>query len=311
MKAVVFVLLLAFLAPAVMLVFPGVVGAERTEVVLTGSMSPAIEAGDLVVLGPYSFWDSKVRVGDIIAFEAGVSRNGEATLHRVVEIREAHGQEVYVTKGDANDSPDPQTVARHQIVGLYRFHIPAYGHIVLAAKAPLGLIAFVVLPSVLVIGHEVTVMNRLGKARAAQAEQERRGAQASGHADRRKPAGRKPGRVAPGVRAVGRSPVPAPARAPALRPPTPPSPARAQPGTPGRAPVRGAGIAKAPQRNVLPTPREPTRASPRSMARAPHAPVRGGPAASPQNGPLRRSPETSAHAATRRAPRAPPREVST
>jgi len=73
----------------------------------TGSMSPAIDPGDLVVVQPVSPAD--IRNGDVITFRAPVGSHAPYT-HRVVEIRYGVGGPEFVTKGDANASADVWTV---------------------------------------------------------------------------------------------------------------------------------------------------------------------------------------------------------
>ena len=72
--------------------------------VLSGSMRPGIQPGDLAVVQPVRV--SKLRVGDVIAYLPP----GRTTpvMHRIVSIN-AHGM---VTKGDANPVADPWGRAR-------------------------------------------------------------------------------------------------------------------------------------------------------------------------------------------------------
>lgn len=154
------------LAPAILLVAPGVVGAKQAQVVLSDSMAPTIRAGDLVLLAGFDYWTSKVQVGDIIAYQPSGPK-GPTVLHRVVAIQSDGGMEYYITQGDANNAPDPGAVGKNTVTGKYLFHIPAYGHLVLFAKSKIGILVFVVAPSLALVAHEIALLNRVGKKRNA------------------------------------------------------------------------------------------------------------------------------------------------
>lgn len=93
-------------------------------VVLSGSMSPALNAGDIVAVRGVE--PSEVRVGDIITFQP-VSDDPTLITHRVVSkgVDPQDGL-VFVTRGDAN-SADDQPIVGAQIKGLYMYRIPAIG----------------------------------------------------------------------------------------------------------------------------------------------------------------------------------------
>ena len=72
--------------------------------VLTGSMSPAIDAGDLIVTK--SSMAAAVDVGDVIV----VDTKGSTVAHRVVDTRPLNGLSRLTTKGDANAQIDTDPV---------------------------------------------------------------------------------------------------------------------------------------------------------------------------------------------------------
>lgn len=105
---------------------PTVLGCSCA-VVVSGSMSGTIEVNDLVVTkrcGSYA-------VGDIIMFRSG----GSAVTHRIVELTE----EGFVTKGDANNAPDMETVAPGNVVGKVIFVVPGFGLLIGFLQTPQGL----------------------------------------------------------------------------------------------------------------------------------------------------------------------------
>ncbi|MEM2427028.1 MAG: signal peptidase I [Candidatus Hadarchaeales archaeon] len=110
----------------------------RVTTVLSGSMSPSLEVGDVAVVREVS--PSSVRPGDVIQF----ARGGEAVIHRVVEVRQEGGSWSFITKGDANSSPDPTPVSSSQLMGKVIMRIPKVGWAILGVKGVMvGLWSFV------------------------------------------------------------------------------------------------------------------------------------------------------------------------
>ena len=79
-----------------------VVGWWRTETVLSGSMRPGIQPGDVEILRQVP--SSELRVGQILAFHP--PHENFLVSHRVTTIHHQHGMWV-ATKGDANNVADP------------------------------------------------------------------------------------------------------------------------------------------------------------------------------------------------------------
>ena len=72
--------------------------------IVSGSMSPTIEKGDMILVK----LDTEYKVGDIISFKD----NDSIITHRIIEINDNN----YVTKGDANNSPD-NPITKDKILG--------------------------------------------------------------------------------------------------------------------------------------------------------------------------------------------------
>ncbi|MDQ1364233.1 MAG: signal peptidase, partial [Acidimicrobiaceae bacterium] len=93
--------------------------------VLSGSMAPAINTGDLVVdnkLTPAQA--ANLHVGQIISFRAAPG-SSQIFTHRIAEVEPLpNGVVGYVTKGDANDSRDGPVTPSTNVVGLYESRIP-------------------------------------------------------------------------------------------------------------------------------------------------------------------------------------------
>jgi signal peptidase I len=71
--------------------------------VRSGSMSPTIPVGALVVAVPASA--DELRAGDVIVFERPDQR-GTKIVHRIASVGQTPSGRVFLTKGDANSSPD-------------------------------------------------------------------------------------------------------------------------------------------------------------------------------------------------------------
>lgn len=142
---------------AVLLNAPGLVGAEASYVVLSDSMSPTIEAGDVVVVRETP--SNAISVGDIITFQdtAGIltTEGTDRITHRVVEVVDTEDGTRFRTQGDAAEEPDPALVASSAIIGTVWFHIPVVGHLIVFASSRLGLLTLVVLPGVLLVVTEL------------------------------------------------------------------------------------------------------------------------------------------------------------
>lgn len=147
------VLLVGCVALVGIIAIPTLAGATNSYVVLSESMEPTLDPGDVVIVrsGP----PSAIEVGDIVTYRAAdpVDDTGRDRLtHRVVEKRQTESGVVYRTKGDANDRPDSALVSHEQVVGTVWFHVPVVGRLVLFAQRPLGLAIFLVGPGLLLLG---------------------------------------------------------------------------------------------------------------------------------------------------------------
>lgn len=97
--------------------------------VISGSMEPTIKIGDLIVINTN---EEKYGLGDIITFR---DINGSFVTHRIINIED----NVMVTQGDANDSPDEE-MSVSSIVGKYEMRIPGAGKLMTSLKNPLVMI---------------------------------------------------------------------------------------------------------------------------------------------------------------------------
>ncbi len=106
--------------------------------VLSGSMAPVINTGDLVVDNKLTAAQAaSLHKGQIISFRAA-PHSSTIFTHRIADVVPLPGGGVgYVTKGDANDSRDGPVSPSTNVVGLYQSKIPAGGFILNALHRPL------------------------------------------------------------------------------------------------------------------------------------------------------------------------------
>lgn len=108
-----------------LLVAPRVLGGA-TLTVLTGSMSPTIPPGSVVLIRPVED-PSALAPGDVITFQAAPTTRSLIT-HRVVRFQPDTTPPSYVTKGDANAGADIDPVPVGAIRGEVVTHVPYLGY---------------------------------------------------------------------------------------------------------------------------------------------------------------------------------------
>ncbi|HEX2074362.1 MAG TPA: signal peptidase I [Geodermatophilus sp.] len=130
-RALVAVAVLAFAGLAL---GPHVLG-YRTMTMLTASMAPGIEPGDVVVTTPLPVED--VAPGMVISYHIPVDDHRVVT-HRVVSVEHGPDGAVMVrTKGDANEHVDPWiAVLKGDTAYQVRAVVPELGHLISALRTP-------------------------------------------------------------------------------------------------------------------------------------------------------------------------------
>lgn len=135
-------------------------------IVLSGSMEPAIHAGDLIITRVTE--PEHIAEGDIIAFRA--DKNVIVT-HRVTDVQTGEGL-TFLTKGDANTGADARAVGAGEMEGIYLCRLAGVGNFAMFLQTPLGMLLFVITPLCLFILYDVVSRNRRGKKGDREAELE-------------------------------------------------------------------------------------------------------------------------------------------
>jgi signal peptidase len=108
-------------ALVVVLLLPRLVhGAALT--VRSGSMTPALSTGDLVVVRPVDA--AALHVGDIATYR---EQSGSLVTHRVVAVAGSGTNRTFTFQGDANASADPEPVPAAAVQGRVWFTVPYLG----------------------------------------------------------------------------------------------------------------------------------------------------------------------------------------
>lgn len=128
------------------------IGGKFPLIVLTDSMHPIIDSGDLIICDKVDPADIQER--DIISFFDPASKSNSIVTHRVIEIIEEDGKLLFRTRGDYNNAEDKLFVPAENVVGVYKTRIAGVGHIAMFMQSTTGLILCVVLPIFLFIAYD-------------------------------------------------------------------------------------------------------------------------------------------------------------
>lgn len=94
-------------------------------VVATGSMTPNIYKGDVVIVEKLNEKDIlNLKVGDILVFH----RDDKIVVHRIYEIYSSGQETFFKTKGDHNKDPDGYLIETSEVIGTVKFKIRYIGY---------------------------------------------------------------------------------------------------------------------------------------------------------------------------------------
>lgn len=129
-------------------------GGYMPLIVLTDSMYPEIEAGDLIFCRTAKA--DQIQEGDVISFFDPAGNGTSVTTHKVVEIVESNGSRSFRTRGINNNTDDRILVPAESLVGVYTdFRIPGAGNFALFMQTVPGLIVCVIVPLILLVGYDL------------------------------------------------------------------------------------------------------------------------------------------------------------
>jgi signal peptidase len=114
------------------------VGGYLPLIVLSDSMNPLIESGDMIICR--SAGAGEVQVGDVIAFIDPAGDGTSVVSHRVTSINNEDGELSFRTQGDANNAEDEMSVPEESLLGIYQRDIPGIGNVAMFLQTTNGLI---------------------------------------------------------------------------------------------------------------------------------------------------------------------------
>jgi len=147
---IVFIALVAVLLIVSVLPIPG---NYRIMAVQSGSMEPVIKTGSIVIVRPVPQSDY-YKIGDIITFKE-TNKTRTSITHRIYDIKVSEGKPSYITKGDANNSPDRREITEKEVIGKVLFSVPYIGYLVDFVQKPIGFALIIIIPAVIIIGGEL------------------------------------------------------------------------------------------------------------------------------------------------------------
>lgn len=139
-------------------------------IVLSGSMSPEFEAGDMILIKKTD--PETLKVGDVICY----LEEEVAVTHRIIEIQNDGGTTYYITRGDANNTEDATPVTPAQVQGKYTdMHFAKLGDFAMFLQSTPGMLIFIGGPILLFLLWDIfrrvlTSRRMAGEQRKLQAE---------------------------------------------------------------------------------------------------------------------------------------------
>ncbi|PAV12557.1 hypothetical protein ASJ81_01365 [Methanosarcina spelaei] len=131
---------------------PFITGSEKAFIVLSGSMTPLMLPGDIIVVKSVDLND--LTVGDILTFQDPGGKPNTYVTHRIITLKEDK-ELIFKTKGDANNAEDNFNVTASKAVGQMVFVIPFVGYLPKIAKNKNIFFLMVILPASLIVIGEI------------------------------------------------------------------------------------------------------------------------------------------------------------
>ncbi len=124
---------------------------NRTLIIESGSMEPAISTGSLVIAQPVP--SSSLQFDDIVVIPSSGSQI--PIVHRIVGMSERGGVRYYRTRGDANPSMDVTEITLPPTAWRVWNSVPAVGYLIAYSASPPGIVILIVIPLLSLFGMSV------------------------------------------------------------------------------------------------------------------------------------------------------------
>lgn len=147
---------------------PSILG-YKPFVVLSGSMEPGIDVGDVVVVKDVD--PSELQVNDIISF---LDSKDTVTTHRIIDTIKVDDDTYFKTKGDNNNTEDKDIVSPQSVQGIYQFKIAKMGNVIMFIQEPTGFALVMMTILVICILIYLFQSKRINKKSLIEDEEERK-----------------------------------------------------------------------------------------------------------------------------------------
>lgn len=111
----------------------------KTYVIISGSMQPELNIGDIVIVK--SIKAEELKVGDVISFRD----KQNVITHRINKIQNQKDEIEYKTKGDSNNTEDKIVVEFNMIEGKVVGKVPCIGNLVLMLQRKTAIIMIIII----------------------------------------------------------------------------------------------------------------------------------------------------------------------
>ena len=117
---------------------PSILG-RRIYIVESGSMLPTLKVNSMLIVKELPA--DKIEVGDMVSYY-GNTEDVRIT-HRVVDIQDNGNS--FITRGDANNTNDPNLLVKEKVIGKVIFSIPFVGLIFKVLSNPIAIVVLIII----------------------------------------------------------------------------------------------------------------------------------------------------------------------
>ena len=133
--------------------------------VQSDSMKDILNTGDLIISKVSTDSSDTFKKGDIVSFYQEIAGERRINTHRIVDIIQENGQDLYITQGDnkeTNPEPDAELKRPIDVLAVYTGNkIPGVGNFFSFIRTQLGFFLVILLPMILFFVYEAirVIMN--------------------------------------------------------------------------------------------------------------------------------------------------------
>lgn len=107
--------------------------------------------GDVILVSN----DTTPEIGKIVTYTDPENRTVTHRIARAADTDSAEPTEVYVTKGDNNQTEDPYSITQENIIGNYLARLPGLGYLLMQTQSGFGMALLFIIPLLMIIASEL------------------------------------------------------------------------------------------------------------------------------------------------------------